>query len=168
MCARNAARKSWSAGAEPGEYARRCASHSAANNGSVPASVDSRNDRAMRRPVTSPNATSCALRRELESDALPRFSETVNVDPAPNSLSTVRSPCMPSARSRLIARPSPTPSRGFPKVRVQLDERLEDDAEAIRGDSGTGVVHFSQYPIADRLTAHGHRAARRCELHGVG
>jgi hypothetical protein len=39
-----------------------------------------------------------------------RGSRSVNALPAPGVLSTVRSPPIPRARSRLIARPSPTPS----------------------------------------------------------
>ena len=48
----------------------------------------------------------------------PRGSVSVNVLPAPGALSTVRSPPMPRARSRLIASPSPAPSCGAREARV--------------------------------------------------
>src|SRR5690242_12610876 len=41
-----------------------------------------------------------------------RGSVSVNVDPAPSTLSTVMSPPMTRANSRLIASPNPTPSLG--------------------------------------------------------
>ena len=46
------------------------------------------------------------------NDAVATGSVSVNTLPAPGVLSAVRSPPMPRARSRLMARPSPTPSCG--------------------------------------------------------
>jgi hypothetical protein len=79
----------------------------------------------------------------------------VNVEPDPEGLSTPTSPLIPRARSRLIAKPGPTPSWAG-ESRVDLDERFEDRVEPVGGDTDAGVPHIHDHRVAHRLAFNPH------------
>ena len=80
-------------------------------------------------------ATGSGVRRVLRPDA--RVS--VNLLPVPTSLTTVRSPPIPCAIWRLIAKPKAGTVLRPRQLRVHLHERLEHAFEITRCDSTPGV-----------------------------
>ena len=70
-----------------------------------------------------------------------RGRERVNVEPTPNRLSTVSSPPMPRASSRLIASPSPVPSVGRVRRRSTCTNGSKIVSSWSGGDPDAGVAH---------------------------
>ena len=112
---------------------------------------------------------------EIEAVVVPRYRDprsrgriSRNSDPTPSVLAAVMSPCIARARSRLIARPNPVPSRVLVSVRPTCTKGSKIASSFSNGmPDPVSRTSSAMRPVHD-LTGQLDRTAGLRELDGVG